>query len=295
MAARPAFLALLLAAGLYACSKAPAPDAAAPALDDVIAAERAFAADEAGLGFKKAFLKHSADDAILLGPLPVNAHQSLAARPDDDLSEPRPHLIWWPLYAGVAASADLGFTTGPYAVDEARRGYYFTVWRKQADGAWKWVFDGGVGADASSAASQGSPVARLAASGEGERSADLAMTAVNAAEEGFAAAAANNILSAYELFLDKDSRLHGVSVPPSTSAEDRSAVLMTRPSAAIFRRLGGGASAAGDLAWTYGDARWRDGGADRSGHYARIWQKRKNGWRLIFDQLVPPPPPPPNP
>ncbi|MEK7264473.1 MAG: hypothetical protein AAB227_00090, partial [Pseudomonadota bacterium] len=138
------------------CSTAPARP------DDIVAAERAFAADGYQRGVKLSFLAFSAPDAVIFAPAPVNAHVSLTASPDQNLSEPRAHLVWWPLYAGISNSGDLGFTTGPYAIDENRRGHYFTIWKKQDGGEWKWVLDAGVGADASLEAPQGSPVAYLA-------------------------------------------------------------------------------------------------------------------------------------
>ena len=77
-------------------------------------------------------------------------------------SQPRPkgvELVWWPLWAGIARSGDLGFTTGPYTADGRPGGYYFTVWAKQPDGSWKWLFDGGPPSDQTGAAPQGSDVA----------------------------------------------------------------------------------------------------------------------------------------
>ena len=57
--------------------------------------------------------------------------------------------------------------------------------------------------------------------------------------------------------------------------------------------LGGEVSAAGDLAYTYGTARWSKSGGAVSGHYVRIWQRRADGWRLIVDNMIASPPPPP--
>jgi ketosteroid isomerase-like protein len=267
--------------------------APAPSPDEVVAAERAFAADEAPLGFKQSFLKHSADDAIVLAPDPVNAHQSLRAQPDDDLAEPRPHLVWWPLYAGIASSGDLGFTTGPYAFDGARRGHYFTVWKRQMNGGWKWVFDGGVGADASGEAAQGSDVAYLPTSREKSASPEAAMAAVAALEDALADAASRDLQSAYGAYLDPDSRLHSAEPPPSKSEGDRGKAFAVRPETASLSRLGAGVSGAGDLVWTYGSAQWTEGSEAKKGYYVRVWQKRKAGWRIVFDQLIPPPPPRP--
>lgn len=47
------------------------------------------------------------------------------------------------------------------------------------------------------------------------------------------------------------------------------------------------ASRAGDLEFTYGRASWNDG-EDKIGTYARIWQRRPAGWRIVYDQIVPP-------
>ncbi len=261
----------------------------APAPDGIIAAERAFAADGYQRGVKLSFLAYSAPDAIIFNPGPVNAHESLKASPDQNLAEPRPHLVWWPLYAGIASSGDLGFTTGPYAIDEDRRGHYFTIWKKQPDGAWRWVLDAGVGADAANEAAQGTPVAFLETSRERSASSSDAMNEVAALETAIARAAEGGISSAYEPYLDGDSRLHSSGPPPAKRAEDRAAAFAARPQSIEFAHLGGGVSDAGDLVWTYGEGRYSDNGAARSGHYVRIWQKRRAGWRLVFDEFLPPP------
>lgn len=58
-------------------------------------------------------------------------------------------LEWEPTEADVSSSGDLGYTIGRYessAVDsdgnqQSGRGLYVTIWKKQADGAWKVVVD----------------------------------------------------------------------------------------------------------------------------------------------------------
>jgi ketosteroid isomerase-like protein len=60
-------------------------------------------------------------------------------------------LSWEPQMAFVSASADLGYTLGTYrsarrdssGLERSGTGKYVTIWRKQADGGWKVVFDGG--------------------------------------------------------------------------------------------------------------------------------------------------------
>jgi ketosteroid isomerase-like protein len=60
-------------------------------------------------------------------------------------------LTWQPTMAFASAAGDLGYTLGiwqsrHYTADgkgHISTGKYVTIWRKQADGSWKVVFDGG--------------------------------------------------------------------------------------------------------------------------------------------------------
>ena len=60
-------------------------------------------------------------------------------------------LSWHPVYAGAAASRDLGFTIGEYVATGLgpsgaavqRFGKYLTVWKRQRDGTWRFLVDGG--------------------------------------------------------------------------------------------------------------------------------------------------------
>jgi ketosteroid isomerase-like protein len=77
------------------------------------------------------------------GPPPVPADPSVL------MDDPNFTLSWEPLRADIAASGDLGWTTGSYTSEgigpdgEPRRGQgrYVTIWRKAADGSWKVVMD----------------------------------------------------------------------------------------------------------------------------------------------------------
>ena len=61
-----------------------------------------------------------------------------------------PRLTWKPTKAEVLGAGDLGYSVGASEFrttagtqTTARRGNYLTVWRKQADGAWRVVYDTG--------------------------------------------------------------------------------------------------------------------------------------------------------
>lgn len=269
-----AIAALLVASPALAAAPDPAP---------VVAAERAFAADGLALGIKQSFLKHSTPDAILLAPDPAKAREVFAGRSDDK----GPPLVWWPLWAGMARSADFGFTTGPAIYDGKESGWYFTVWSRQKDGGWKWIYDGGVPSSHGQVAPQGSQPAYLAASTGPKTSADKAMAAVRQAESALAQGAASDLNSAYLKVLTPDARVAGSKAQPASTPEAVRTELATRAAAMRFSPLGGSASSAGDLAWTYGEAGWSSAAGDERGHYVRIWQSRREGWRLVYDQILP--------
>ena len=198
-------------------------------------------------------------------------------------------LAWWPNFAGIARSGDLGFTTGPAESNGKRSVQYFTVWQRQADGGWKWIYDGGAGSDTSKAPRPEVPVVLLPAGDARAIGAADAMDQVMAAEVALATRAKADVVAAYAEVLASDAHLQGSKLPPAASPAAVAAELATRAKAIAFAPLGGSASKAGDLAWTYGDARWTGG----RGHYVRIWQRRAGVWKIVFDQILDAPPPPP--
>jgi ketosteroid isomerase-like protein len=257
--------------------------AAAPPAEPVIAAERGFAAAAHAGDVAAAFRANMAGDAILFAPEPVSAKQAIG--PDAKFP---PSLAWWPAYAGISRSGDLGFTTGPFTIDEARKaqGWYFTVWRKQADGRWRWVLDHGTPTKARSDAGRDSRVA-VAPAGRGGRE---AWVAVQAAEAKSAAALAVDAPTAYPAFLWDDGRLMRVGPQPAVGREAFTAAARSGPARLRTAPLGGGASKAGDLAFTYGTAAWEKEGSPVSGHYVRLWQRRNGGWKMLVDEVTPDPP-----
>ncbi len=122
---------------------------AAP-LDDVMNADRAFAAEALKSGARAAFVAFAAPDATMFRPGvgPVKGHSAIAAsfpQPDDAVPE------WAPEGGEVAASGDLAYTWGYFkwtARDNSGRhstGNYVSIWRKTG-GQWKWIVDLGVAA-----------------------------------------------------------------------------------------------------------------------------------------------------
>jgi ketosteroid isomerase-like protein len=295
--------AFVFAAALLAAAPALAqiPDAAV-----VVAAERAFAADAPSMGIAGSFNKWSTPDAILIGGgrvLRIGEAYPDGPRPADEAL-----LEWWPNFAGISRSGDMGFTTGGVQVGGRRTGHYFTVWMKQPDGSWKWVYDGGSGASAADAPGPETEpvilpigpelleVAYADGSTDPRPRSERAMIAVREQEAVLATAAAADQKAAHLRMMADNGRLYVAPRPPAIGRAAFEAALSDWPATFRFGPTeGGGASRYGDLAWTYGRAAWTRDGQERTGHYVRMWQRQEGGWKIVLAQLIPAPPPPPSP
>ncbi len=263
----------MLVAALVALSLASTPAA------QIEAAERAFAADGATMGMRGAFLKHMASDAIVFDPNPTNAKALYEARS----AQGEPKLQWWPAWVVAAKSGELGLSTGPWAIEGQRGGWFATIWRKDADGVWRWIYDGGSAAEAASlpgpdAPAMVGPVATISSA--------KAFDDVRTAEADLAKAALRGAADAYKAVLSNDARLLGPRATRALAATALAPRLAARPASMSLVLRGGGASRAGDLVWTHGEATWTEGPKAVAAHYMHVWQRRPDGWRLIFETLI---------
>ncbi len=283
----PSRLALYSLVGVALALASPAvAQQAHPSADPVIAAERAFAARGQEVPVKQAFLAFAAPDGVMVDSErgAENAHAAIAAWPDADNAG---WIKWWPIYAGIARSGELGFTTGP-ATYGGDKGYthFFTVWKKQADGSWKWLIDMGGRNPGPSPFGPDTPVSVAPPSSQTGHP-DGAWSSLKSADEGLAAEAAGDLPAAYARRLADDSRIMGMESLPAVGREAFSAALQARPRAVALTHLGGGVANSGELGWTYGTARWSAGDRARQGVYLRVWQKRPQGWVILVDNLTP--------
>ncbi|NDV62877.1 hypothetical protein G0Q06_10480 [Puniceicoccales bacterium CK1056] len=120
----------------------------------LLTVDSAFSARAREVGVPTAFVEFAAEDAVIYrnGMEPIVGRKAIAKLlgPEEGVS-----LIWKPLTADMAASGDLGYTLGsftykspPVSGESNNAGHYtgsyVTIWKKQPDGSWKWVFDSGV-------------------------------------------------------------------------------------------------------------------------------------------------------
>ncbi len=114
---------------------------------EMMEADRAFSKLSETEGMDVAFLAYAADDAVLLREKvpPIKGMEALKKRMEPLAGKKIP-LKWEPDFARASASGDLGYTYGHWSLTldgKTQTGHYVTIWKRQADGRWKWVFDTG--------------------------------------------------------------------------------------------------------------------------------------------------------
>jgi ketosteroid isomerase-like protein len=267
---------LLLAVLMLAGCASTSADLVSPA--PVIAAERAFAADAAVRGWTAAFRSYAAPDALMLSPDPVNAQTQLAQIEGDGSTA----LDWRPAYAGISRSGDFGFTTGPFQFRgrDGIIGHYFTVWRRQPDGSWKWIFDAGTDVvDPGPAVAADADIPTLAPAENEVGSAERAMAQVANLEAQFSPLGLPGLLA-------PEVRVNRASEPAAIGRAAGRAV-MNRETGGTYTSIRREASKAGDMVFSLGEIRDQHEGVDRVRYFARVWQLQQGGWRIVFDEIVP--------
>jgi ketosteroid isomerase-like protein len=121
------------------------------AIQSLLKVDRAFSEMSVKKGNNEAFLYYAAPEAILLREknYPVIGIKRIKAHLNQDIDSSI--LEWDPAKAEVSLSGDLGYTFGywKYTIllkegkNRVIKGSYITIWKKQPDGRWKFVVDGG--------------------------------------------------------------------------------------------------------------------------------------------------------
>jgi len=276
----------IVGVSLAACAGvAPGRDDAA--LRSLIEAERAFAAMSVASGMRAAFAANFAADGIAFEPAPVDASRAFFSRPES----PNAKLLtldWTPAAAGIAASGDFGFTTGPFTLTDRasgrslRTGVFFSVWRREGDRPWRVALDAGITTPAVLDPQTLTPSPILA---------HARADALRA--PGEIAAIESRVVDArdYAAWFAADGRLHREDfVPMLGDVRVRTHLEPAAGTALTFAAHGGAAAPSGDLAYTYGalTATPPRPGAPESGYYAHLWTRdATGGWKLVVAVLMP--------
>lgn len=276
------------------------------ALQSMVDTERAFARMSEEQGVRPSFMAFIADDGILFRPTPVKGKQWMIDNPLP-ASDKRPLLSWQPTFADMARAGDMGYTTGPWEykadIKDARPvafGNFLTVWKKQADGSWKFAIDLGISNPQPAQAPIPWQPPRIFRQAMAGRRVDVAAeTAVLLAREReFSNASATRGAGvAFDTYAADDVRVFRNNKQPLIGKKSAAAALPVSPVVWTWEPAFGDVSQSGDLGYSYGtyELAERNSGPKtpkmpqkvEEGNYYRIWKKQGTAWKVVADLLDP--------
>lgn len=250
------------------------------ALQEMVKTEQAFSKTAEEKSTREAFLAFIADDGLLFRPGAVNGKKWLLDHPAP-ATDKKPLLAWQPSFAGMSASGDMGFTTGPWEFkgdikDEKPTGYghFVTVWKKQADGTWKFVVDLGI-----SHPQSGGPQT-LWQPAEEKRKTSFKPVETIAARQSLLDRDRSYTIDQFPVYASSEVRLYRPGNLPYIGRQAASEAIAKTKGQVNWKPLGGDVSRAGDLGYTYGTF-------DEHGSYVRIWKKENGAWQIVMDVANP--------
>jgi len=271
----------LTALALAGCASAPAFEAP----QSLAAAETAFAAHSVRDGMRAAFLAAFADDGVFVrsGWTPAKAH--LAPRPNPPI-----RLDWRPQYVEVAASGELGLSTGPWKLTQptnpdvpATFGQFVSIWKRKAGGAWQVAVDLGIGHPEPTLWDR--PLETLTV--EGARSV-AAPGGIEAAEEAFERESRSaGVRSALAIHGSHRLRVYRGGFSPALGKAEALALSAVTDERIAWTVERAEAAQAGDLGYARGRYASASAPAVPIGHYLRVWRLEGGAWRIALDVVNP--------
>lgn len=255
------------------------------ALQEMVKTEQAFSKMAEEKNTHDAFMAFIADDGLLFRPGAVNGKKWMIEHPPPPPknTDKKPLLAWQPKFAGMSASGDMGFTTGPWESkadikDEKPQGYghFVTVWKKQTDGSWKFVVDLGI-----SHPQSGGPQTLWQPPDTNKTPSFKAVNVPAATEELLT----RDRKFSFADYASSDVRLYRAGNLPYIGKQAAVEALAKTKGQIAWQPIGGDVSRAGDLGYTHGTYEIADDTKNviERGSYVRIWQKQGGEWRVVMD------------
>ncbi len=134
---------------LVSClARLPPPEPAGRSLAEALMAADAAMSDAVASRDPDRFRSSLDEDAVFGGRHGLSRGRAAVGEAWAGLLAPGgPSLAWWPGSGEASVSGDVGFTVGRYELRAPARtveGRYLTVWRRDAAGAWRALFDHGL-------------------------------------------------------------------------------------------------------------------------------------------------------
>ncbi|KAF0140895.1 MAG: hypothetical protein FD122_2068 [Stygiobacter sp.] len=253
-------------------------------LSNMLNHEYAFAEKAAHAATREAFLAFIADDGIIFRPHPVNGKEFLGkTKPNNGW------LIWYPERAGISASGDIGYTTGPASFRKAKGdsadiwfGNFCTVWRKQKDNTWKFLIDFGISNEKPSfkiaplkyELSENATAITVTELGEKSK--------IRLLEDEFNRTKNNLRMERYF----SGSRFLVEGSAPIDGEINIAKFLIKKVNGSLnYNMIDGGISSANDFAYAYGTIKYSDllTNTNCENYYLRVWQKQKDDWKITIE------------
>ena len=140
---------LVVAIAVQACANNSQQELIEQWKQEIVQAENDFSAMAGKDGIPTAFLAYAAEEAVLMrGNNLVIGREAIKER----FAQQAPgnaKLEWSPDFVDVSESGDLGYTYGNYTLTSTdslgneveNTGIFHTVWKRQANGEWRFVWD----------------------------------------------------------------------------------------------------------------------------------------------------------
>lgn len=263
-------------------------------LNEMIRTEYSFAEKASEKGTRDAFLEFIADEGILFRPTSVNGKEFLTKQ------NYRPGLLrWYPVFAYMSSSGDMGCTTGPaeFRKDKDSMAIWFgnfcTVWQLKSDRKWKFLIDAGI--------SNSKP--------------EIELVRLNVNQSSFTDSNSNPILdnqsdknlilhidnefnnmvltdgiyATYTKFINENSRLLRDGIDPIIGIKKIAEFCNTQSGKFSFIPIDGNRSIAGDFGFVYGtlEINNADSGHNNKYNYLRVWCKEVNKWKILIEVFNP--------
>ena len=283
---RLAILCLILSITAVAQAQSP--------LQEMVRTEQAFSKMAEEKTAREAFMAYIADDGLLFRPGAVNGKKWMIEHPVPP-SDKKPLLAWQPSFAGMAASGDMGYTTGPWESKADRKdpkpsgyGHFVTVWKKQPDGSWKWVVDIGISHPQSGGPQTLWHPTEKTTETKAPATVETASAVKSLVDRDRILSVASldqGLSKAFVAYASPDVRLYRAGNLPFIGREASAAALANLKGQFKSQPIGGDVSRAGDLGYTHGtyDVIDADQKVIERGSYVRIWKKEDGKWRIVLD------------
>jgi len=119
--------------------------------NEILETEKEFMEAAATDGIPQAFSAYAAEDVVIIrGDFLIEGRKALQIYYENQYPAYEKHeLKWEPDFVDVSSSGDLGYTYGKFhhtitdslGYTRSVDGIFHTVWKRQADGTWKFVWD----------------------------------------------------------------------------------------------------------------------------------------------------------